>query len=151
MTSKFYNSSEFKKLQKQWYAKLKDSGFVDAETVGLPAAPDGMLTQRSSNAYKQADLSVIAIKAEYFSMVAECVEKEQWDDATYEFILRNHADGKSHLAIVRLFAKEKGDTIHRQTVRYVIRRYLNKWGIKYYSPDQLYSKKMPKKTEELHT
>lgn len=137
MNNKYYNTVEFKKLQKKWYAKLKTSGFVDAETINYSTSPDGILSQQSSNAYKQIESTLVKIKEEYFSLVNECVEKEEWNNPTYEFVLRSHANGKSHLSIVREFTKINGKTINRKMVRYIICSYLTYWGIKYYSSNQL--------------
>ena len=40
--SKFYNSPEFKKAQKEWYKRLSDDGFVDIERI----APGGGVSER---------------------------------------------------------------------------------------------------------
>ena len=57
MKKRFYNTTDFRQLQKEWYGKLRDEGFIDIE--------DGLDNARLTAAKGQAKLVQRSLKAEH--------------------------------------------------------------------------------------
>jgi hypothetical protein len=134
---KFWLTKKFKLLQKKWYEKLREADFVDVEHEF-----DGEfeLTQRSSNAYRQASFIVRESKVDYYRLIGHYTHNEKFDDPVDEIVMKMVAEGAKIKAVSEEL-KRQGFKCHRQTIRYIIRRYENQWGIRRWNQKQLTSKR----------
>lgn len=147
MKGKYWQKASFQIIRKRWYQKLKETGFVDAEKdVGKKQ----FLSQVSSNAYRQASEVIRECKSAYYSLLAECLFEDPPLDEIEKLILLRRSEGHKIKEISREL-ETRGERCHRQTIRFVIRRYENKWGIRKWNQAQLnpkwmrYKKKLPTK------
>lgn len=124
---------ELKQLLQYWDEILKATGFQDIErTIG----GERVLIQYSSNVYRQAEEVVRESKISYFEQVSEKVNEHQFEDSIEQTIMSLIGEGSRIKEIVDLLNK-KGISIHRQTVRFIIRRYETQWGIKIWRNKQM--------------
>jgi hypothetical protein len=133
---KFWGKSKFKKLQNEWYRKLEESGFKDAEIILSDQNDWPALKQRSMNVYRQAPDVVRENKTLYFTLLGIHASAEVFDDHIKQFIMFKRAEGNQ----IQEISKElqaRGERSHRQTIRYVIRFYENKWGVRKWTQKQL--------------
>jgi len=130
---KYWQTINFKELQKEWEDKLQTSGFVDAEkTIG----GERVLVQNSSNAYRQAPEVVRESKIDYYMVLNFRLSKSRFRDEIDKIVMNLHAAGLKIKEICeKLEAIGKGR--HRQTVMFIIRKYEHKWKIKKWSKTQL--------------
>ncbi len=137
MPSKFFQTPEFKQLESEWYDLLKDSGFKDAEIV---VGSEKVLIQNAPNVFFQANSVVIEAKLEYFVSLSKAVEEEtDWDHPLEKIILSMKAEG----AKISEISKELKSIYnprcrgYRQTIRFIIRKYENRWKIRKWAAHQL--------------
>jgi hypothetical protein len=126
---------EFKKLQKQWYKILKDSGFNDIEREKDEQL---VLTQTAAYPFRNTDEFLRIIKEEYF----RCMSQKALDENTVfrneidKYILLRHSEG----AKIKIIGEElvsRGTSRDRKSIRIIIRRYEMAWGIRFYGPREL--------------
>ena len=136
---KYYETDDFKALEKEWEAKLKASEFEDAERT---VNGERVLKQHAENVYRQADLLTRENKATYFTMIAQRTAREKFTNPVDKIVMTMLAEGKKIKEIVYFLQEHQHrrrshGPIHRRTVSYIIRRYEQKWGIKKWSTKQL--------------
>ena len=129
------NPKKLKKLKAEWDQKLKDDGFKDIEqTIGNQR----VLSQRASNAYRQATTIEREAKQEYYRLLTQYTAQESFDNEADKIIMERRSNGTAIVDISKEL-KRLGFPCHKQTIRYHIRRYENHWGIKKWLPHQLTS------------
>lgn len=134
---------QFRKLQIEWYQKLKEQGFDDAEEL-----IDGeMLLRQNSNKIfvqgnrRQLSQFSLGMIEEYYRLVSMIAN----DSSTYyrnlvdEFVMKRHAEG-AKISTICLELKVLKMSRDRKNVRLIIRRHEMKWGIKLYTRKQLHMK-----------
>jgi hypothetical protein len=127
---KFWERPDFVALQAEWYARLAASGFEDVE-LGPPLDP------RFRHDKPRAVLAAIADEGSVYSrFIAENLQRTSFRNGADEIIMRMRADGAKIREICEHLA-EAGTPRRRQAVRYRIRIYEMKWGLRSYSPRQL--------------
>lgn len=129
------SKNDFRSLQKEWYGKLKSSGFIDIEKF---KGEELILSQPANYCIKTLDALTRYMRQEYFSSVSQAVENGEtpWRNATDKYILTRYSEGARIKTIV-LELQEMREPRHRHTVRYIIRRYEILWGLKTYPPNLL--------------
>lgn len=155
--AKFWRSSQFESLNQEWEKKLKESGFQDVEKkVGR----EKVLKQSSDYAYRRREATEIVrdAKLTYFTLLSQWIsaEKEFFDpQLTLTFnpqfeiqnadrlIMERTAEGKTIREISRELKSLGMHKFNRDTIRYIRRRYENKWGIKNWKPEQMVSRRPP--------
>lgn len=93
---KFFETPSFNKLQKEWYAKLKDGGFSDTETLR---------DIKKNNVNQQ----VITIDDEWLQYNDKCRAyhfSNKIQDPTDRLIFEKHCDGMSNREISTFLNKE---------------------------------------------
>jgi hypothetical protein len=95
-------SKEFKDLQKDWYKKLKDSGFQDIERGAGQLKTDPL--QNIKTFY---DLNSFESKQEYFRMAGAFLYSYKFKNEAEKLIWRLHSEGVSFRTIVKILL-EKG-------------------------------------------
>lgn len=130
---KLRKNPELERLLDEWDEILKATGFKDIEKrIGH----ERVLVQYASNCYRQADPTTRETKESYYEQLSAAVQSHQFRDEIERFIMLQVADGARIKTIVELLS-QMGHTIHRQTVRFVIRRHETLWGIKVWSSRQM--------------
>jgi hypothetical protein len=135
-TTSFWRTPQFLSLQEEWYSKLKDDGFNDIEqTIGID---NFILIKHSSNAYQNTtDKHVRLNKEQYFLLLTECVNNNTCDNDVDTLIMTKRADGVQINAISNELKALQLTPSHRETIRVIIRKYENRWGIRSWQPQQL--------------
>jgi hypothetical protein len=128
-TVQFWETKKFKKLSVVWEKKLKKSGFEDAEREHCGKV---FLKQLAENAYGKTDKLERETRLEYYLLLSHLVDSAVFPNRLEELIMHKHADGFSITEIVNEAKKEKLP-VFRHTVRYIIRRWHMRWGLKYWS------------------
>lgn len=130
----FWKDQAFKALQQQWYKRLEESGFEDAEEM---VGGELCLKQTAASAYKALDDITRKSKEAYFVFVAQKVEETVFTSTVDRIILSGHASGKKICHIVKDL-ESNGVRRGRDTVRWKIRTYEMKWGLRTYTPRELH-------------
>jgi len=147
MEKKFYLTNEFKSLSKEWDQKLESEGLGDVEK-----SLDGgrVLRQRSSNVYRQMDRTTIEAKEIYFQQLNSCLQAADFDSEIDKIVMSLKAQGAKIIEICA-YLTEIGKSRYRKTVRLIIRKYEDRWGIRIWRPEQLnyYRKRHPKKRQPI--
>jgi len=78
-------------------------------------------------------------QAIYYSLLHSKVNSEKFENQIHEIIMAKAAEGAKICKIIEAL-EAKGKYIHRETVRFIIRRYEHKWGIREWTPKQLHLK-----------
>lgn len=148
----FWRKKSFKQQSDVWEKILKNSGFIDAE-VGLK--DDRVLKQNAPNSYRQATQLERESREEYFSIIGHFVnntnilngEKDLplfeyacFPNEVEKYVLHRHSEGATIQEIVKEMSIN-GVSKHRKTVRYIIRRWEMKWGIRFWSLKEMNLKK----------
>ena len=129
-----WQSKEFKTLQKEWYEKLSQEGFVDIETtIGL----EQELIQSATYPYRHdKNVNVRDNKQTYFELLCQWVSDEEFVSKIDELILTHRSEGLKITEIVAAL-KEQKLSRDRETIRFTIRKYEHKWGIRFWKAEQL--------------
>lgn len=127
-------SDEFKKLQKDWYQRLKENGFKDIEK-------DERLNEPVETLFRNTDEFLMPLQEEYYRLLSQAVNDENtvFKNEADRYILTKYSEGMQIKDIVEDLSK-LGMPRKRLAIRYIIRRYEMKWKIKTYSKKQLNQK-----------
>ena len=133
----YWKSPHFRTLQKIWYQRLEETGFQDHERF---VGNNSELIQFSVNAYKSMDQTRRENKAAYFNLLSQNLHYAEFASKVDELILTWYADGKK-IKVICEELERLGERRCRGTIRYTIRKYEMKWGMRQYTPKQLNQKK----------
>jgi hypothetical protein len=133
--------AEFKKLQKQWYEKLKETGFKDIESQG----------QTSTHGSPKLNEVLKKTLEDYWTLIRHkvCDDLTTYRNEIDKYVLNRYAEG-AKLTIIARELKNKKTPRHRQTIRDIIRRYEMIWQIRSYTPSQLGFRQSNKKKKNPH-
>lgn len=132
----FWKTKAFKNLETEWYEKLLKNGFVDIEQ------DENFLRRMTADIFRKKVSDVTnANKASYYAIISSYVQEESFKDEADRIIMTMVSDG-ARIKSISCVLKSKGFKNNRATVRFTIRRYEMKWGIKTYEPQQLSSAKI---------
>ena len=130
----FWRTKQFQALSKTWELNLKRCGFQDAE-VSLKG--DRALKQRATNSYRQASELERDTRLEYYRILGQLTNETKFKNELEKKIMVMHADGHTIKEIVEGLHISRD----RKTIRYIIRRWQMKWGIRNWSLSQMNLKK----------
>lgn len=148
--AQFWRTKEFKNLEDIWNEKLKDSGFLDHESDKGKIKKNG-----TENNYLASDQLLREVKEEYHSQIGYFAnntdvlngEKDLslfvyacFPNELEKLVMVRHSEGATIKEIVEEIHVH-GLTRDRKTIRYIIRRWQMKWGIKSWSLRQMNLKK----------
>lgn len=146
---KFYKTKQFNELKQAWDKILENSGFVDIEKEKngervLKTCSMSIFYRRGPKNIEITDL-IKDHRQSYYQLLAEHVAKElAFEDESDRIIMQRTSEGYKISEIsLELKALNKAK-FNRDTIRYVRRRYENKWGIKNWKPEQMVSRKPTK-------
>lgn len=142
MGKKFYQSREFKELADEWNERLEKEGLPDIEKqVGGRI----VLIQNSPNVYRQMELTQRAAKEIYFQTLSQCIHEARFDSEVDQAVMVLKSEG-AKITEICLALAARGMRRYRRTVRLIIRKYEDRWGIRNWKPEQLkysWEKKTP--------
>jgi hypothetical protein len=134
---KYHQTSQFKKLRDQWYRKLAKSGFEDIEKLGHTSTEPVLITCTKISSMTLAK----EVAQEYYVLITHRVSSEKFDCPEDEIVMRRISNG-IRIKVISEELKSLGYKNERKTIRYIIRKYEQRWGIKKWKPEQLtYRKK----------
>lgn len=138
---KFYETKQFRELETEWDQKLEASGFEDVEKkIGEKRELKRSCTSIANCPdLQRAKKFVREMRIAYFEKISDCFNREIFLEHR---IMRDYAAGKNRIDIHKELLDE-GFDVEYETIRYIIRRYEYKWGIKNYTARQLNLKKLP--------
>lgn len=122
----YYQTKKFKELNKKWNQKLQKTGFEDIERE---VNGTRLIKQYASNWARNADQEIIEAKSKYIDLLQQKVNEFIFEDRIEQFIMGNLSQGNKISEIVEEL-ELAGIDIHRQTVRFIKRRYEVKWKIR---------------------
>lgn len=127
MKTKFWQTKDFKKLEKEWYERLRQSNFQDIEEV---VNGKSVLKQRASNCYRAEDPVRIESKRKYYELLSHHYHQEQgFRDEVEEYVMAMRAKGNSIEEISNKLVAAK-ERCYRGTIRKIIQKYETKWSIR---------------------
>lgn len=131
--------AEFIQLQKEWYQKLRESGFEDIER--FDGQEQLVLIQAAYPLRAERDEFLRNCKAEYFRSMALAARDQDtvYRNEVDKYIIERYVDGANIKTIV-LELKDRKMPRDRNSVRFIIRRYEMQWGLRHYSYKQLHIK-----------
>jgi hypothetical protein len=131
------NCKHCKSFYEQWVgkgSKLDKDGFEDAEkTINA----DSILIQNASNVYRQADELTRDNKLIYYEVLSQWIQKDQFDTEVDKIIMIRVSEGMKIKDISSELKSLKLPCWHRQTIRYIIRKYEQRWKIKTWTKHKL--------------
>lgn len=112
----------FSTLQKEWYKKLKETGFDDVEQANdRPFIKSGTVVR-----FEKMGADFIEIQFQYFDRIAHHISRAAFEDEQERQILTLYAEGFTQREI-----KERlGISGHRCRVYRPIYKWLTLWGMK---------------------
>lgn len=134
---KFWNTPQFKELQYEWYDKLQAFGHNDIEL-------DGEIKQNAPNSYRQACKIAREAKLEYHLLLTHYLNEKELDNDVDDLVMTWLSEGRKIKDICEELMRI-GERCHRDTVRFIKRKYENRWGIRKWKPEQMKSNPSPKK------
>lgn len=147
VSTKFWKSSQFDQLKREWEEKLAQSGFRDAER---DIGGERVLRQTADYAFRRRETVAVIreCKLTYFTILAQhLAEERNFADEWDRLIMERTAEGKTIKEISEelraMIPQGRARTKHsRDTIRYVRRRYEHKWGIKVWRKEEMQSRKV---------
>lgn len=154
--AEFWKTKQFKSLLNQWNKKLEQSGFEDAE---IELKHDRALRQRATNSYRQANQLERDSRLNYFRQISyfanntsivngesglSLFEYACFPNELEKIVMIRHSEGAAIKEIIdelKNILQDVGDESRRKTVRFIIRKWQMKWGIRSWSLKQLNLKK----------
>ena len=129
----FWKTHSFKALQAEWYARLKACGFQDAEEL---VGEEMQLKQTAEHVYRGLEELQITNKEAYYAFVSQKVQETVFQSDVDRLILVRHAEGRKIRHICEELV-DMGKGRCRETIRFKIRIYQMKWGIRKWTPRQM--------------
>ena len=114
------NSSEFKALKNEWYQKLKDEGFKDAENdFGLKVYHAAAFS-RETNAIKNET------KETYFTLAQHFLQSHKFESSLHELIWAYRCEGLSFRNIAKkVNASGLHKPVNKDSVQKLCKRFFN--------------------------
>ena len=123
MSKKFWQTEKFKRIERIWEEKLRESGFIDVENG------NGKLKQNAANSYRTNISQVIESKQRYFELLGHIAHEEQFRDEVERIVMQRRSEGAT-IKEISLELSAQGHRSHRQTIRKIIQHFERKWKIR---------------------
>ena len=148
--AKFWKSPEFKELKSEWDQKLAQDGFEDQEkevngelALKIPTSCigrcGGILRHHRNEIKRNAKIT-------YYELLSKWMHIEtDFEDESDRLIMEWTAEGREikeiSIELKRLGMRKS----YRNTIRFVRRRYEDKWGIREWKPEEMVSRKIQRR------
>lgn len=129
----YWKSREFKTLQDHWYKRLESEGFQDNE---VRVGDFVVLKQRAARPYRDLGELSRETKECYYRILAQQVQEAEFRNDVDKLVLTWFADGMKIKKICEELER-RGIGRCRVAVRFIIRRYEMRWGMRIYSRKEL--------------
>lgn len=116
--------SSLSKLKKEWYKKLKDSGFNDIEKAS------GSIGRTQLN-LKNRNFDQIQATQEYYSMARTFILEHKFNDERELYVWTRHSEGDSERTISSTMQSDGHEPLSRAEIGRKIRRLSNLMKLKY--------------------
>lgn len=126
-------SESLNELIIQWDGILKATGFKDIEKN---IRGERVLIQFASNCYKQADELTVESKRSYYDQIQYHLHRQVFDNSIDQTVMTMIGEGHKINQVVEALGR-RGHRIHRQTCRFIIRRYEVIWGMRVWTHKQM--------------
>lgn len=113
-------SGDFELLQKQWYQKLKEDGFVDIENTAYKN-PD-LLRYEGKYFIKQYSPFEFEIKQEYYERASEFLHTHVFESRLDEEVWKMHSDGVSVREMAAILKRIGFPSLGFRTVHQILQR-----------------------------
>jgi hypothetical protein len=140
---RYFETPSFRALQQAWYQRLEEEGFRDAEEI---VAGEMVLRQNAEHPLAGKDALEITQRSDYYRALSAQVELEEFDSEIDRIVMTMIADGQRIQRVVETltFMSERRPPCFlsktqraRNTVRFIIRKYEQRWGIREHAPHEL--------------
>lgn len=132
-------NKSLKELQIAWYERLQICGFQDAEQI---ISGEFELRQKAAHPARvyrgETDTSRVA-KEDYYRQLSAYVHVERFRSEIDRIIMMMFADGVKIKNIIEELSN-RGISRCRNTIRFTVRKYEMKWGLREYTLKQLNKK-----------
>lgn len=129
----FWRQQQFKALQLEWYKRLEESEFKDAEKI---IGEELELKQAAAYLFKGEDEPTWKAREAYFHLMSQQIHEAEFRCEIDEIIMTWHVAGQRIKSICEELDR-KGMHRCRHTVRFTIRKYEMRWGLREYTRKQL--------------
>lgn len=134
-------SDEFLALQKEWYDKLKECGFNDIEILkgNQFELKDDPYWKSLMKDWANASKTVIQeANANYYRIIDEWLSDPEtpFRSPFDRMIMQMHSEGRKKIEIFNAL-REARCPKSLATIRFIIRRYEEKWGLMTYAMNQM--------------
>lgn len=126
MRQRFWETTSFKQLETEYNELLKKNGFVDIE---VHVNGEKVLSQYAAKAHWQPKTLSRLGKLKYYEDLLHHAYNFNFESNIDQVILCLRAEGKS-IKNILLELNKIGINKHRETIRFIIRRYEHSWGLK---------------------
>lgn len=134
-----------RKLYEKWNKKL---GFQDLEKLlvkkdktGKPVNAQLILKKDAvDDAFRDLPTAEVTRKFDYYHSMSTYAQQEKFDDEADRIVMQMRGEG-TPIKDICAALKKQGHKHHRQTVRFIIRKFEYRWGLKQWKPNQLTSKR----------
>lgn len=126
---KYWQTPEFKALQKAWYGRLEAEGFEDIEAISSKG--NVCLREHAKGTYVK---TANDLRYDYFENITELITVWDFDRDVDRVIMLKHAQGLSERVIAKEIRSEgyppcRNRKPCRNTVSSIIQRYREAWGL----------------------
>lgn len=110
--------TEYKAIQKEWYSKLKQSGFEDIESFDSKGVPNDLMKTDVRIDYSK-DPSINQARQDYYRFASQFVYDNVWESVFDKTVWDLHSEGKTEREILESFkpAKIGKTSIHNSIKR----------------------------------
>jgi hypothetical protein len=129
-------NKSLKELQAAWYERLEREGFQDAEEI---VGEEIVLRQIAEHPYRHTDDLMRSSKEAYFRFLTHQIQDERFSNEIDRLIMTLFADGMKIKPIIEAL-HQRGVSRCRGTIRFTIRKYEMRWGLREYTLKQLNKK-----------
>lgn len=127
MKTKFWQTRQFETLKNEWYLKLEEAGFKDAEE---DVKGRNYLKQSALKCYRGTSETEIESKRRYYELLGHGFhEEENFRDEIEEFVMEKRMRGIKSVEISKILERV-GERCNKDTIRKIIRKYEARWLIK---------------------
>lgn len=123
----YWDTKEFQELQQYWYARLAETGFVDAEE------DDGLFLRQYHGPVRY---NRTQDTYDWFAQLRSRAHTEEFENGVDRIVITEYANGSPIKEIMETL-KQHGYSRARNSIRFIIRRYAHKWGIRRFTKSEL--------------
>lgn len=119
----FWKTQAFKILNEEWYGKLDNTGFIDAEKKNRDSLISNICPKFRTDLLRE-----IEQRQEYFRILGHLVHDTIYESQMDFFIMIRYSEGKT-IKEITIEALSGGFNLDRKKTGQIINRWLSSWGI----------------------